>query len=351
MSSRIVELMKSGTRDVPWLQCALQSAIELELSTLPPYLCAYWCVKDNGSYPATQINYIFFQEMLHFGLACNLLSATGKEPEVLAGYGRIEYPGPLPGGVVPACDGKLVPCDPNFQVQLGFTSFHAFAWMATQIEYPEKPVPRPHFLAVKETYPTIGQFYDAVLEAFQENSDKLPYDKTHQQNGPLGLTIIDGIDAATAAIHLIQQQGEGGSEYPYSAPDILSHFYAFGELYYQRKYQFDEATQTGDWKGDPIPITDDQIYHMTPVPAGGYTSPPAEVLDFDRIFTQMLQSLESAWSAGGASALGTAIRIMPHLTETATDLLSKQILRVGAPGIYGPQFRINTSTPKNTFVA
>lgn len=69
MSMRIVEPMKPGERDVGWLQTPLQSAIELELSTLPPYLCGYWCLKDNSSYPATQLNNIYFPEMLHFGSA------------------------------------------------------------------------------------------------------------------------------------------------------------------------------------------------------------------------------------------------------------------------------------------
>ncbi len=68
-----------------------QAAIELELSTLPPYLCGYWCLKDGDSYPAIQLNNIFFQEMAHFGYACNLLSATGKQPDVLGGYGHISY--------------------------------------------------------------------------------------------------------------------------------------------------------------------------------------------------------------------------------------------------------------------
>ncbi len=345
MSIRIVELMKVSVRDLTWLQGALQAAIELELSTLPPYLCAYWCLKDNQSYPATQIYRIFYQEMLHFGLACNLLTAAGEQPRVLTGYGNIKYPGPLPGGVVPACDGKLVPCDPDFQVQLGFTSFHSFAWMATQIEYPEDPVPRPALLAEVETFPTIGQFYDAILEAFKDNAGTIPYDQTHQQSGPLGLTLIDGIQAATTAIQLIQQQGEGGSKYPYSAPNILSHFYAFGELYYLKKYQFDPLTQTGDWTGPEIVIPDDQVYPMTPVPTGGYSSLPSEVIDFDRTFTQTLQNLEAAWGAGGKGALNTAIRtLMPQLTATATNLLSKQLPRTDGPGIYGPQFKIDTSS-------
>jgi hypothetical protein len=95
MNLNIVQLMMATKRDLPWPQGALQSAIDLELSTLPPYLCAYWCLRDSSSYPATQINKIFFQEMLHFGLVCNLLSATSKQPQVLKGYADVTYPGPL----------------------------------------------------------------------------------------------------------------------------------------------------------------------------------------------------------------------------------------------------------------
>ncbi|MFZ0272623.1 MAG: ferritin-like protein [Acidobacteriaceae bacterium] len=345
MTYRIVELMRSQTRGVAWLQSALQSAIELELSTLPPYLCAYWCVKDKNSYPAKQIKSIFYQEMLHFGIACNLLSATGKQPEVLKGFGRIKYPGPLPGGVIPACDGKLVPCDPDFKVELGFTNFHGFAWMATQIEYPEDPVPRPHLLAEAETFPTIGQFYYAIVEALQENNAKIPYIQTYQQSGELGLTPVTDIDSASSSIKLIQQQGEGGSKYPFSAPGVLSHFYAFGELYFLQKYQFDAASQTGDWSGEKIILNDDDVYQMTPVPEGGYASPTDDTVDFDRAFTQMLQNLESAWSGGGNDVLSTAIGFMQDLTTIATRLLGKQIPRKNSPGIYGPQFKINMQAP------
>jgi Ferritin-like len=99
--------------------------------------------------------------------------------------------------------------------------------MATQIQYPEDPVPRPRLLAALETIPTIGQFYDAVLEAFQENTDKIPYDQTHQQSGPLSLFVIDSIYTATCAIRLIQQQGEVRTNTPsrhrrYSHTSMLS---------------------------------------------------------------------------------------------------------------------------------
>lgn len=305
------------------------------------YLCGYWALKDPGSYPAGQILKVIYQEMLHFGLACNMLCATGKQPEVLNGYQRIVYPGPLPGGVVPECDGKLIPCDPQFQVMLGFSDFKAFTWMCAQVEYPENPVPRPPLLTgTAGGFPTIGQFYDAVLEAFRENDGKFTYNVANQRNGALGLYLIDKFDKAVMAIKTIQQQGEGGSRNPYSAPNQLSHFYAFGELYYRKKYVYNAAAETGDWTGAAIPIPDDAVYQVTPVPKGGYSSSPPEVSDFDRAFTQMLAHLEGAWAGGGSAELNAAIQIMPELSSKAVAILSKQTSRPDGPGIFGPQFRI-----------
>lgn len=343
MNLKIVDLMKQPQHDLPWLQQALQSAIELELSTLPPYLCGYWTLKDSQSLPATQIHTIVIQEMLHFGLACNMLSATGKTPEVVKGYETITYPGPLPGGVRPKCDPHLIPCDPNFQVVLGFPDFKAFALMCAQIEYPENPVPRPVLAAAAETFPSIGEFYDAVRQAFQANDSKIPYNTTNQRKGALGLSLITNLATAVAAIELIQQQGEGGDRNPYYGGQNLSHFYTFGQFYFGRKYVYNVATETGDWTGDPIPITDDQVYKMTPVPAGGYSSPPGEVVECDQTFTTLLQQLESAWSGGGSAALSAAIGSMYTLADQATALLGKQIPRSDGPGIYGPQFRIAVS--------
>jgi hypothetical protein len=53
----IAELMTTPTRDIPWLRNALQSAVELELATLPPYLCGFWALKDRSSDPARQIGF------------------------------------------------------------------------------------------------------------------------------------------------------------------------------------------------------------------------------------------------------------------------------------------------------
>lgn len=209
MNLKIAELMAKPTRDMAWLKNALQSAVELELATLPPYLCGLWALQDRSSGAAKQILSIAKQEMAHFGLACNMLVATGGKPDILGGYSQIEYPGRLPGGVRPKCDPTFFPCNPDFQVSLGFQDFKAFALMCMQIEYPEDPVPRPTLLeTTAETFPSIGEFYDTVLEAFKWNDGKFQYQVTNQRQGALGIFVVDGLPKAIAALQRIQQEGE-----------------------------------------------------------------------------------------------------------------------------------------------
>jgi hypothetical protein len=341
MDRNIVELMASPKRDVGWLQDALRSAVKLELSTIPPYLCGYWALRDAAPVPAADILNIAMQEMAHLGFACNMLCATGKQPAVLADYASITYPGGLPGGVEPKQDDELIPWDPAFRVQLGFPDFKAFALMCARIEYPENAVPKPleAFLAA-ETFTSIGEFYDAVRDAIVANDGQFHYDTANQRDEYLNIFKIANLGAAKKAIQLIQHQGEGGDKYPYNAEGKLSHFYTFGQLYYRQKYKFDPATQTGDWTGGQITIPDNLIYNMTPVPLGGYNNPPQEVLDFDQAFTGVLKSLESAWSGGGGAALDDAVGAMPDLTDKAITILKKKLPRPGTPGIYGPQFKI-----------
>jgi len=111
-------------------------------------------------------------------------------------------------------------------------------------------------------------------------------------------------------------------------------------LYNLHKYRFDPITEQGDFDGDPISLPYDQVYEMTRVPLRGYPAPPAEVIDFDHAFTRMLCHLDRAWAPGGAAELALATVEMPALTAKATQLLSKEIKRTDAPGIYGPQFKL-----------
>lgn len=95
----IAELMADVAplqRDLQWLKGALQIAIQLELATLPPYLTAYWTIKDEDHETRTSIHEIWREEMAHFGLACNLLVAIGGTPLLTDAAVVPAYPGPLP---------------------------------------------------------------------------------------------------------------------------------------------------------------------------------------------------------------------------------------------------------------
>ena len=95
----LIQVQKSD-RDISWLRDALQTALKLEFSTLPPYLIALWTIDDRNSFAYGSIrNQIAEEEMLHMGLVCNLIVAMGGKPDLTSSDGVPAYPGPLPGMV------------------------------------------------------------------------------------------------------------------------------------------------------------------------------------------------------------------------------------------------------------
>ena len=331
--------------NVAWLLDALQAAIQLELATLPPYLCAMFSIADQTSPASILINDIAFNEMTHFGLACNLLAAAGGQATIVQGYRKTNYPGPLPGGVKPKCDSKFFPCDPDFEVVLGFNDLKSFARMAMQIEYPEDPVPlhAAAALIAGETFPSIGEFYKAVEAAFESNTALLPYTTTKQlAKAGLDVTVVSNLADAVKAIELIRGEGEGSSKSPFFNGK-LSHFYSFGELFHGASYEFDPATQSGGWTGPAIPnVAIALASHQYPwgdTPIRRHRRPPHSAT-CDQNFTDMLTALDAAWATGSAASLGKAIGNMTDLGASARALLKQAIARTDRPGIYGPQFRL-----------
>jgi hypothetical protein len=69
----------------------LQWAIELEHSTIPPYLCALYSIETGHNAEAIEVvSSVVVEEMLHLTLAANLLNAVGGRP-------RLDIPKMLPG--------------------------------------------------------------------------------------------------------------------------------------------------------------------------------------------------------------------------------------------------------------
>src|ERR1700758_1126637 len=97
----ITEFVRSGINDPSELKDALQTAMRLEFSTLPPYLCAEWSIGGNDvDHVGRMIHKIILQEMFHFALAGNMLSAIGGTPRIANSQFLPPYPThTLPGDI------------------------------------------------------------------------------------------------------------------------------------------------------------------------------------------------------------------------------------------------------------
>jgi hypothetical protein len=309
---------------------AVQTAVELELSTLPPYLCGLWSIEDSSSEASSLIRTIILDEMFHLGLVCNMLVGIGGTPQLVSTMPK--YPGPLPGGIRP--DLK--------EVYLSGLTKDSVADVFMQIEYPEQPL-----AAATETYPTIGAFYDYLSSVF-EASGPSSLDPSKQQHitifGNAEVKVLDTVADVTDAITEIKEQGEGTSQ----SPDVpgfgteIAHYYSFGEIYNGMHF-VQGADGTWGYTGPP-PIPFPAAYPMAQVPPGGWPSPSdpvkAQIDAFNTAFTTLLQALEAAWADGDETKLNDAVNQMFSLKDLAMPLMTTPL--PSGEGNYGPEFRVTT---------
>src|SRR6202035_5614460 len=149
----IKEHVEAGILSVDELKDALQLAMQLEFATIPPYLCAQWSTQSDPDRVEGVLHKIVSQEMYHFALAGNLLSAIGGRPAIANPDFLPSYPTRvLPGGIAQ-----------NLPVDLKPLTHDQLA-VFMQIEYPEFP---PVALLAAGGPATIGAFYDTIAAAFQ----------------------------------------------------------------------------------------------------------------------------------------------------------------------------------------
>lgn len=148
----IAQHVAEGIHTLSDLQDALQTAMQLEFSTIPPYLCAQWSIDTDPSGITSMIENVVIQEMNHFALAGNMLAAIGGKPAVSNAAFIPQYPThTLPGGIRLKHEVALRPLSP---LQL-----------AVFMEI-EKPEFRPVGLALTSQPATIGAFYDTIAAGF-----------------------------------------------------------------------------------------------------------------------------------------------------------------------------------------
>ncbi|MFP5319198.1 MAG: ferritin-like domain-containing protein [Acidimicrobiia bacterium] len=320
------------------LQAALQMAIQLELSTLPPYLYALYTLRPVANEPVrTRISAIVREEMTHMALAANILNAIGGTP-VLADAAVVPvYPGPLPFDIGGDGDGPLT---------VSLLPFGTAAMdQAMRIEEPEDPIEFPSVAAFPATFQTIGQFYaalDGALTALPPTAWAVP---PRNQLGdhpffPGELFPVAGAADASKAIERIVSEGEGTPKTPLDFEGEVSHYYRFEEIRRDQLLEKDSSVPQGFRWGEPLGVDWDAVLPAIADPGEHDFSsdPPTQAAQdaCDRAFTVMLEDLQRALN-GEAGRLGNAVRAMFDLTMAARAALAVPL--EGSEKVAGPAFR------------
>jgi hypothetical protein len=340
MSIQALMAVPSEDRDVQWLAYSLQEAVQLEWTTIPPYLCAYWSIKtDDVPEPTATIRDTFrqivIQEMLHLGLACNMLAGMGGTPNIYSENFAPKYPGVLPShvhtGLVIGLAG-LARDQPGDKQQVA---------KFMEIELPEAPL-----APMAAGFPTIGAFYDAICDQFDRVNPKLSPDRQLTNDQLPDLIVVGSPAEAKQKIDLIKRQGEGTACSPFDDDKKvtivprgeLAHYYRFGEIHAEHCIRPDPKAPKGwSFTGKPLPFPDARnLYLMAEVPPGGYPESTA----FDRVYTKLLKMLYTAWAEGDSNILANAVGLMDSdLSQAALDLLRAEYPGPSGRGIKGPDFR------------
>lgn len=318
-SQKIVALLQDTVRDISWIKESAQAAIDLELSTIPPYLCALWSIETAGTVQDI-VRQVVRDEMGHLGLMCNLLKGLGVSPQIVAAVPK--YPGPLPGGV-----------RPDLTIYLSGLTQDFVRDVMMQIEKPETPIP---VKALVQAFPSIGRFYEALAAALQDT--KPPLTTAGQLTSSFGVSALTTIDDALKAIERIREQGEGTSTTA-TFGGKLAHYYRFEQI---SLGQTITENPPGKLTQGPPSIPFPTTLPMGKVPFGGWPDRDPDrkgtLKAFNDLYRSVLTDLEKAWDAEGKPALTRAIGTMLDMEGPA-----KTLMNVKQPsGIenYGPDFVI-----------
>ncbi len=320
----------STTRDLAWIKEQLQSAIELEFSTLPVYLSSMFSLEVQNYAVYNVIRSVAMEEMVHMAIAGNILAALGGAPQIR--NIRIHFPVKgLPGGA-----------EPDLQVGLAQFSKKQLKKFL-RIEMPDLLVKQVNR---DETYPTIAKFYKAIRQAISDNADAVRAavkagGPANQMGDDIGFTVIHdtpGVDSAKTicdAIDEILEQGEGATTGNLITPNSdeyeESHYAKFASLYYGHCYQepnppVELSTQTESLFFKGLPIGWPEVINTLAVPSDGYAkilaldpnaaAVTADLSAFDNDFSAVLLALDQAWNGPAPVAwktLGSAVHSMVDL--------------------------------------
>ncbi len=327
----------------------MQGAIELEHSTIPPYLTAMFSLKPGKNREIWGIIHsVVLEEMLHMTIASNILIALGGDPNFIHKDFIPNYPSPLPMNIsAKDPDDK----DENYlTVSLGGFSKKQLHHVFMSIEQPESPIhyqvkegPPKGLLSSAESgieepeYATIGAFYNAIKKKLLDlDLDLLPGadrpqvipDKYYPSDDCFHIRTVDD---AIKAIDIIVEQGEGTSEgtedgSPLDPDGELAHYYRFAELYYGRRLVKDpDAPGKYSYSGPVFPFEVDGLWNLNAdtkagqLPEGSAQRRQAD--QFNYVYRKLLLTLHQAFN-GEPEKFDATIGLMYDIKLVGEKLVS-----------------------------
>jgi Ferritin-like len=313
----------------------LMGAVELELTTIPPYLTAL-CSLHPGSNEtaALAIKSVVIEEMLHLTLAANVLNAIQGRPDVTGDGYTPRYPAALPFHEPQSFEVGLLPfSDQALDVFLAIEN-PTHPGVEPPPSSPQATTPRVLQLAREYGYPTIGAFYAAIEEGLKvldgrgglfggDPSRQVSPEYYYGSGGRV--VVVESLETALAALEEIVEQGEGEVTTPpagdkFDPEGDLAHFYRFQELRLGRQYQKEDTP--GEPTGPPIEIDFDAVYPMKPnlraAELSGELWETAE--SFNDLYSGLLREIQEGID-GRPEALQPAVTTMFKLRDGAEGLL------------------------------
>jgi ferritin-like protein len=319
------------------LRTHLQTAVEIEWSVIPPYLCARWSLEDGRNELAAEcIDDVVMEEMLHLTLACNLLNAVRGRPRLIP-----------PRGQPPSYPSYLPHSDDAFLVNLLPFSREALdTFLAIERPAPDAAPPEP------DRYHTIAQFYEAVRDGVKRLGKDIftgdrerQVDERYYYGGGGEAFAIGDVGSAITALEVIVDEGEGihdsiwdGDREIFGQTRELAHYFRFDELHKGRRYVDGDTPSSGP-TGEPLLVDFDAVLPMRPnpkaedYPAGSELRAMTE--ECNATYSTLLAQLQAAFD-GEPALLVAAVPTMLQLRYQAVALMH---VPVGDGRTAGPAFQ------------
>jgi hypothetical protein len=347
-------------RTVADLHYYLQVAMQLEHSTIPPYLVALYSIRPGSNIDATNvIRAVVVEEMLHLTMAANLLNAVGGTPDLTYRGFVPTYPSYLPDG------------EDDFEVGLAALSRETVQSFL-KIERPDSDSRRLAPTSLKERkrslirrdggsnhptldYYSIGDFYDAIVEGlhflflelgqglFSGDPAKQVSSKYFYSAGGSVIEVHD-LRSANDAIDVIIEQGEGARRSIENQEGEVAHYYRFEQLLLGRFYV--AGDKPGVPSGEALVVDWDAVYPIKKnVVDADYPSDSeiaAASVGFNRTYCEFLTDLTRAFN-GQQDVLIPAVGKMFHIKYLINELVRNRI--PGDEAFHGgPTFNVNVAS-------